>query len=659
MDDRNERKLEDILVDAGFLTNERLDEIKSIQTKTGQKIEKLLLSEEPGASQNNAKREKFQVTARRMGVEYVDLETVPVNKNAIAKVSSDVAEKYFVFPFDISNNLLYLAMENPDDIFLIDEIKIFTQMEIKPYLADGKMISKAIDYFYHGGESNFSENEDTNINMDIPPIQEPYQGQVEMPQVFEDIRKPDLINQEEQLQKLEKFKREQQRQMDEFNRNQSRLYSEPVKETNYVQNNIPKFTNPNPIPVKPVEEFKKEVQFNNAKIKEEPNINKSFEEVGEVDAFIKNIIIKAAYINATDVHLDNISDSLRIRYRVNGKLMKKDMFASSNYREIVNKLREMAAIPVDKANIPAKGRIRYDMEDEGQFFITVSILPTAAGETVLLKFGSMRLQYSLENIGLTQIEVNKVDFMLERKAGVILITGPSESGKTTTAHSILKKLSDSDNHIIAIEDKIEELMEEVSQIDVKDNPCDTKYELVKLAISHDPDVLLVDTEVDYSTMRLLFNTALGGKIVIMTMNYNNVYDTITGLTNKGFENYALGAAINGIIAQRIVKRICPSCKGKNIGGRKRGETSLKSSIPMCEKCGNSGYIGKIGVFEVFNMDNEYRNIITKENGLELISEQLKSEKSTFEENCVRLIVEEVTSIDEIIRLGFGNKLYEF
>jgi type IV pilus assembly protein PilB len=274
----------------------------------------------------------------------------------------------------------------------------------------------------------------------------------------------------------------------------------------------------------------------------------------------------------------------------------------------------------------------------------------------MLKFGSLRTPFTIENIGFTQLETSRINAMLDKKIGLIAISGTEECGKSTTINALIKKLMESEFNIITVEEKIEELVDGISQLDLNDNPFDTTYEYIKLAIDNDPDVLIVDGEVDKATLKLLMNTALGGKLVVVSMNYSTVYETLEGLIKKeNFEDFMVAAALSGIISQRVIRKSCPDCKGKTVN--KKGNS--KKADSACKKCNNTGYAGKIGVFEVFYLDGEYKNLLTKENGLELIKAKLKNDKSTFEENCVRLIVEEITSIDEVIRLGFGNKLYDF
>jgi type II secretory ATPase GspE/PulE/Tfp pilus assembly ATPase PilB-like protein len=205
---------------------------------------------------------------------------------------------------------------------------------------------------------------------------------------------------------------------------------------------------------------------------------------------------------------------------------------------------------------------------------------------------------------------------------------------------------------------LEELISKITQLEVTDNPFDNIFDYVKLAADNDPDVLIVDTKIDYPTFKLLLNTALGGKLVILTDTYSTIVEALEGLLEKD-EGFVIAAAVNGIIAQRVIRRICPDCKGKLSWDKKKTGVSSPKGSASCSKCNSTGYSGKIGVFEVFYMDSEFKNLITKDEKIDMVKNKLKNDKSTFEENCVRLIVEEVTSIDEVIRLGFGNKLYDF
>lgn len=650
MDSNNDKNLEDILVDAGLLTNENLEKIKHIQSSTGQKIEKLLLSEEVGTTGEN--KEKMQINANRMGVDFVDLENIPVNQNAISKVKPDVAKKYFVFPFDISNNMLHLAMQNPDDIFLIDEIKMFTEMEIKPFLADGRMINKAIDYFYN----NKTEAPPQVTEYVVPTeVSSGPAGNINQSGTNK-LKKIEDDKQAEQLKKLEQFKRSLNPNMSNVNIGAEITSQEPdTVITGEPDTVVPEIS----IPAGIEENIDALNNIDSLSGKDNYKTIYDDDEVNDVDSFIRNIVVKALYINATNVHIDELDDHLRVRYRVNGRLVKKDRRSGSYYSELLVKLKEMAELDPTKKNVPQKGRIRYDMNEEGNVYITVHMLPTPTGEKIMLRFGSLRTQFTFENIGFSRLEMSRINTMLDKGSGLILITGTEESGKSSTVSAIVKKLLENEVNIISIENKLEELMSKITQMEVNDNPFDNIYDYVKLAVDNDPDVLIVDTKIDYPTFKLLMNTALGGKLVILTESYGTVIDTIEGLLEKD-EGFVIAAAINGIIAQRVIRRICPDCKGKLFWDKKKsGSISSPKGLTSCSKCNSTGYSGKIGVFEVFYMDSEFKNMITKDERMDLVKTKLKSDKSTFEENCVRLIVEEVTSIDEVIRLGFGNKLYDF
>jgi type IV pilus assembly protein PilB len=668
MNDNNDKRLEDILVDAGLLTNERLEEIKGAQEETGQNIQELLLSEEPA---NN--KEKMHAKARRMGVEYVDLETIPVNRNAILKVSAEVAKKYFVFPFDVSNNLLHLAMENPDDIFLIDEIKIFTQMEIKPFLADGRMISKAIDYFYNNAsnadEEYTSDFSSGDLEGDEPTVVELEEDMIKEQEIFNSGIKEEVKNNKSKKEIDEEKQADQLRKLQEF-RKTLKVNTTPIKSQEVVipkkdssdsdnsindseKNDVVNVSIDKEIPIET--EKKPEIEVNKENLFTTPAENDEGEFISDVEEFIRKLITKALYITASNVHIDNTNDGIRARYRVNGRLSKSDMRKGLDYNLLLNRIKSMAELNLDKKGIPQKGRMRYDMDEEGTLYITVTVLPTPSGEKLMLKFGSLRTPFTIDNIGFTQLESDRINSMLDKRSGMIVVSGTEESGKSSTINALIKRLLQNEVNVITVEEKIEELIEGISQLDMKDNPFDSTYEYIKLAIDNDPDVLVVDSEIDQDSLKLLMNTALGGKLVITSMGYGTVYETIEGFIIKDkFEDFMIAAAVNGIIAQRVIRKNCKDCRGKNTKSK-----LSKDKNATCKTCNNTGYSGYIGVFEVFNLDSDLKNILTKDNGLELIKTRIKNDKSTFEENCVRLIVEEVTSIDEVIRLGFGNKLYDF
>ncbi len=558
---KKDEKMENILVEAGLVSQEQVQKAKDIHAHTGEKLEKLILNE----GMENYKQTMVSL-AQKMGLEFIELENVKVNKEAVAKLSPEVAKKYSVFPFDLKDNILSLAMNNPDDIFVIDEIKVFSQTEIKPFLGDKRLINEALKYFY-------------KLDEDAAPAQ---------------------------------------------------VDTKPAAGTQGAA-----------------------VQGGAKQSASDANFN-------DIDNFIRSMILKAIKLDATDIHIDTLNGGLRIRYRIDGKLSEDGTRTPIGAESIIVRLKVMAGLFTSDRNVPQKGRITHELNKKEKIYVEALTLPTINGEKILLKLENMRPSFKLDELGLSEFEKNSIDVMFRRKSGMIIITGLNGSGKSTTAYALLKKIMSNDLNIITLEKKILGKIEGINQIQITGKQEENIAPFVKSAIEHDPDVLLVDVEPDGASLKQLMSMALGGKLVILTLSFPNSFEALSGLINMGLEPYMVAASVEGVIAQHLVRRLCTKCGNKHLkaSGKADGGSEPRGGSDSCHTCNNTGYKGKIGVFEVFNMNKEYRKLLGKAGNMSLLESKMGTEKSTFEKNCVRLVNDEVTSIEEIIRSGLGKGIFE-
>lgn len=552
----NETQLESILLEAGFLDFDKLEKIRSIQKVTGDKIEKILLSEEIINY-----RELLALLANKMGVDYIDLENISVEKDALKKVNSEVAKKYLVFPFDIKNNHLFLAMQNPDDIFMIDEIKVFTQMEIKPFLADSRLIAKAISYFYS-----------------------------------------------EETKPISNSKKIEQRESNKNNKS----------ETNNTKN----------------------IKSDNS-IKTEPLSSTNMEDI------LKILLKKSMKLNAHEIHIDTINKKTRIRYRANGSLVEGKSLDVNDLINMTNNLKAMAGLDASLCDIPQKGCFFYQINDMDNLNIEVLSLPTVNGEKLLIKTHKVKAEIGIENIGLTDFEREEINELLNKKTGLIFITGQNTNLRTTTFYALLKKVTSSELNIIAIEETVTQNIEEINQIQTKGKDIKAITTLINTITEFSPDMIFVDLANSTEVMELLFEIALNGKKVIATTNFYDISDTLKGLNSLGINADIIAQTFEGVIAQTLVRRLCQECNGKIPDSN--GGISTEEGCEMCE---NTGYRGNQILFEVLNSKESFKELIKKELNIELIKEYIDNSKSSFKANSLRLVNEGLTSIEEISKIGY-------
>jgi type IV pilus assembly protein PilB len=566
------KKTEDILIEAGLLSSEKLKEMKEVEQITGERLEKILLSEDV----INYK-EILTTRAGKMGVDFVDLENICVDKNAISIIKSQIAVNYGVLPFDIKNNLLYLAMQNPDDIFLIDEIKVFAQMEIKPFLSDSRLLGKAVRYFYNDGNAKSGDSQDNRLD------------------------------------------------------------------TGYAQ--------------KDEKAILCDLESNKSIIEEQ---------ISNGDELLANIILKATKLGCSDIHIDLVDYKPRIRYRLDGVLIEEGIRHDVGFEEIISKIKVFTGLNTCDSTIPQKGYIKFDLNKKEKVNLEILILPVSGGEKLLIKLKNSGSDLAIENIGMSEKEQKQVGEMLDKCSGMIIITGLSGSGKTTTSYTFIKRLISRQLNIVTLEKKLSEKLEGVSQLEIENNPYKTVSEYMGCIIDHDPDVVMTDIDIKYSidadreVLRKLMDIALSGKLVIVTTNFPSAYEAISGLLNMGFENYMVASAVSGIIVQHLVRKRC-TCLYKDSSSlpNKTLDASHNENREACNLCSDTGYKGRTGVFEVFTMNKECKNLIIKDRNIEALENSIRNEYSSFRNNCIRLINDNVTTVEEFVRIGVEKDMLNF
>ncbi|MCX7921301.1 MAG: ATPase, T2SS/T4P/T4SS family [Clostridia bacterium] len=559
MQNTKDKKIEDILVEAGLIDVAKLDEVNKKCEYTGEKIEKILLSDEI-----KNQKEILSIVARKMGVEFVDLENISVNKKALQLLTADTAKKYFVFPFDIRNNLLFLAMENPDDIFIIDEIKVFTQMEIKPFLAEGSLISNAIEYFYP-----------------------------------EELLEADADGTEHRCEEMS---------------------SQPQKKQ---------------------------------AIDADTDINKSRSNSSGVDIFIKSMFIIALKNNATHIHIDKVNNKLRVRYRVDGSLIEENNKNSNNFEMVVSKLKALAGLKGTDLHSAQKGYISYELSRKESLYVEVLALATISGDKLLIKVQERMVQPILGELGFTEHEKTLLSNAIEKKSGMVISTGTGRSGRTTTCYALLKEMSTQGLNIITIEEKIREEIEGIGQIQIHHRRDEEILNLLESVSDHDPDVVMLDTLISKPVIDFLMRIALSGKKIIVTLPFPNVYEALLGLINMGIAPYMIASSVDVIIAQNLIRKLCAGCLDIQLATNISTNNATEEAKPGAGdyiKCKDKSCNGKIGLFEVFFMNNDYKELLIRSNNLREIRDKLESEQSTFKKNFERLIAWKLATIEETRKL---------
>ena len=366
-----------------------------------------------------------------------------------------------------------------------------------------------------------------------------------------------------------------------------------------------------------------------------------------LDAHIKRIITRAYELKATEVHIDELQDNARIRYRVDGKLVKEDLNEPVKHDVLTNRIKVMAEFFMRDKQMIQKGDILYSLDSGEKITINVNALPTFCGDLIVLKFANEKKNFKIVDLGMTYEDIRTVGRILEKKSGLVIVGGLAGSGRTTTIYALLNKLVTNEVDIVHIENKVYEKVEGVSQVSLKDYKNISTNEIVSSVADFDVDVIVVDVDVDGELMRKLVNLSLGGKLIIVTSYFPTAFDTILGLTSLGIEPYTIAAALEGIMCQQLVRKLCPACKNQKVEDY--------TDTP-CEICSGSGYYGKLAVFEMFKMNKDYWQLILRKEESESLKKFLEKERCSFVNNAKRLIDSSLTGIEEIVRLGIEPRL---
>lgn len=382
-----------------------------------------------------------------------------------------------------------------------------------------------------------------------------------------------------------------------------------------------------------------------------------------------NIIIsRAVEIVASDIHIEPFEKDLKVRYRIDGVLHEMEAPPKQIQNAIISRVKIMAKLNIAERRLPQDGRIKMMVVGK-EIDMRVSTLPTIYGESVVLRIldrGNVILH--LTKLGFPVASLNKFESIISKPYGMLLVTGPTGSGKTTTLYASLNKLNSSEKKIITIEDPIEYQMHGVNQIQVKPQIGLTFANGLRSIVRQDPDIIMVGEIRDTETADIAIQAALTGHMVFSTLHTNDSAGAIARLSDMGIEHYLMSSALNGVLAQRLVRIICSYCKeivkDKNFYLNKMA--SEVNSIPQindlyegkgCEKCNQTGYRGRIGIYELLLINDEIHDLILQKTSAIPIKEKARSSGMiTLREDGWQKVKDGITTVSEIYRVTLEEEI---
>lgn len=545
----------EVMIREGYINEDKAIELMDEKDREKFSLENILENYELINEQSLIKvlQEKFKIKK-------VELNEKNISEEAIAVFSKDIVNKYCVMPFKLKENKLHLAMSNPLNSNILEDISFISNKVIIPYYEKRDRILYFIERYYH-----------KRI----------------IKETLEDLKLYNLeINKKQEVNLL------------------------PINE-------------------------------------------------GPVISLTNSIINEAINGNASDIHLEPRKEGALVRFRIDGILIKQMIIPENIYPAVCTRIKIKSRMDISKKMVPQDGKMDYAYNHK-DLDLRVSTMPTIYGEKIVI-----RILYELDKIGnLTAIMVSErerkqVENILKNRSGIILICGPTGSGKTTTLNAMINQINMPDKNIITIEDPVEYIIPGVNQINVNNKAGLNFSTGLRSLLRQDPDVIMIGEIRDKETAEIAIKAGITGHLVLSTLHTRSAFDAAIRLADMGIPKYLIGDSLLAVISQRLVRKICSYCKrAYNISEKESKFLKLEGPDKLykgegCSNCSNSGYSGRIAVFEILKVNDDYRSLIKINTLSQNLNEFiLKNSIYTLKDNLIQLVKAGITSVDEMMRVYY-------
>ncbi len=597
-------KLGQLLIAANLVTEAQLKEALNLQKKEGGRLgSKLIklgyLTEDKLVS----------FLSKQYGVPSINLADYEIDPSVIKLIPAEMAKKYLIIPVARVGATLTVAMADPSNIFAIDDIKFMTGYNVDVVVASESSILEAISKYYSGKGALVESRQSTSSQI----VQ------------TKDFTIEDLEEEEEDFDA--------------------------------------------PEPTVDIDEFDKLVgtALDNIETVEEKDDEEIIREVeAPIVKLVNGILINAIKEGASDIHIEPYEKVLRVRYRIDGVLYDRMNLPVKIKNALTSRVKIMSKLDIAERRLPQDGRIKLKLGKRREIDFRVSTLPCLFGEkTVLRILDKSNLQVDMTKLGFEEDQLK--DFMeaIEKPYGMVLVTGPTGSGKTTTLYSALNHLNKPGINIMTAEDPVEYNFHGINQVQVKEEIGLTFASALRSFLRQDPDIIMVGEIRDFETAEIAVKAALTGHLVLSTLHTNDAPSTITRLLNMGIEPFLVSSSVILILAQRLARRICTNCKTEEKLSEqallKLGYTEDELKTVKCFKgkgcpvCNNSGYKGRVALYEVMPVKDELKELILEgASAQELKKAAIRLGMKTLRRSGLNKVKEGVTSIEEVLRVTFGD-----
>ena len=375
-----------------------------------------------------------------------------------------------------------------------------------------------------------------------------------------------------------------------------------------------------------------------------------------VDQIFKNAI----EMRTSDIHIEPYEDEIRIRYRIDGKLHLINTLSIESLAPLVTRIKILANLNIAEKRIPQDGKIitRVDGTDVD---LRVSILPIVNGEKIVIRI-LKREGYTTDKkkLGMNEENLRKLEKLISAPNGIILVTGPTGSGKSTTLYTVLSELNTDDVNIVTVEDPVEYSLSGINQVNVNSKAGMTFASGLRSILRQDPDIIMIGEIRDNETAEIAIKAAITGHLVLSTLHTNDAPSSISRLLDMGIEPYLVSTSLVGVIAQRLVRRICPNCKEEYEASEKEKKIFHKDlEMPLklyrgkgCGHCNKTGYYGRAGIYEIMEVTREHRDAMNTTRNMDTFRDiSLRHGMTTLEDECIKLVLNGTTTVEELATIS--------
>ena len=396
-------------------------------------------------------------------------------------------------------------------------------------------------------------------------------------------------------------------------------------------------------------------------VKEEPKEEDVDINAAPIVRLVNNILESAVRNRASDIHIEPEEKYMRVRFRIDGVLSEYMRTSVKPHLAVVSRIKIMAGLNISEKRLPQDGRIFLNIDAKPIDF-RVSTMPTSKLEKVVMRvLDKSNFLVSKEKLGLNQYSIDKYNSLLSKPYGLILVVGPTGSGKTTTLYSMLSQLNDVERNALTIEDPVEYELEGINQSQINYKAGLTFASALRAFLRQDPDVIMVGEIRDLETAEIAVRASLTGHLVLSTLHANTSVGAIARLIDMNVANFLITSSLIGVISQRLVRKICPDCREEYIAENKEKQIlgyDLNEELILyrgrgCDKCNNTGYKGRIGVYEVMELTKPVKDVIDNGGKEEDIFKAAREQGMlTMKDDAVQKVVKRITTIEEMLKVTF-------